>query len=79
MNKPEDFVGMGQTQLRENGAHPNDARGWITAHANGLTKVEFYAGLALMGLLANNPSMADAEEIALTHGTRMAKLFVTPK
>lgn len=71
--KPEDFVGIGQTQLREKGAHPNDNRGWITAHSNGLTKREWYAGQALTGLLAHSPPTLDLAETAVELADRLIK------
>lgn len=49
--KSSDFVGLGQVQMRSPNAHPNDSRAWEPGHANGLTKRELFAAMAMQAFI----------------------------
>ncbi len=50
----EDFVGIGQLQLKDPQSHANDGRGYIQKWSNGLLKRDYFAALAMQGLTANS-------------------------
>ncbi len=47
----DEFIGIGQVEKRDPRAHASDPRGTIREHSNGLTKREYFAGLAMQGFL----------------------------
>lgn len=48
----EEFVGIGQLQIKDPGSHANDGRGYNQVWSNGLTKREYFAVKILQGLLS---------------------------
>ncbi len=48
----DEFIGLGQIEKRDPKAHAADPRGIVREHSNGLTKREYFAGLAMQGILA---------------------------
>ena len=76
--KTEDFVCNGPTQTREAGAHPNDSRGWISAHANGITKRELFAAMAMMGYMSHpqNAGMDASFEVTASDAVGFADALI---
>jgi hypothetical protein len=74
--KADDYAWNGQVQIREEGAHPRDARGYTAEHANGLTKKEYFAGLFMqahiMGNIKNFSELAGNEAALFAMGARAA-------
>lgn len=57
----EEFVGIGQLQIKQPGAHESDPRGYNQIWSNGLTKRELFAAMVMQNL-ASRPELFNLEE-----------------
>lgn len=55
----EEFVGIGQLQIKQPGAHESDPRGYNQVWSNGLTKRELFAAMAMQSLARITPNIVE--------------------